>query len=167
MPGGLVYTGTVAGVIASAPDYVSLPGKTVVTLTFAPNSTFVNSAGSLVDGNYELEITSTLVTTLTSLTQPFTFGLDGNGDGVGGDNYKFGAVPSDRFYRMYGDADGDGDVDFTDMFGLVFPEVGTNSSSPTFKDWLDGDLDGDIDFTDMFGKVFTNIGVRNLNGFPN
>ena len=162
LAGGLLYTGTVAGVIAT-PDYVSQPGKTVVTLTFAPNSTFVDSAGGLVDGNYEVELVASLVTTILG-----TVHLDGDGNGTSGDNYRFGDDASDKFYRLYGDADGDEDVDFTDMFGLMFPEVGSIGPSPTFKEYLDGDLDNDIDFTDMFGILFPKIGsLRDNNGFPN
>jgi hypothetical protein len=158
LPGGLVYTGTVAGVIAT-PDYVSQPGKTVVTLTFAPNSTFVDSTGGLVDGNYEVELVASLITTLVG-----TYQLDGDGNGTGGDNYRFGDDAADSFYRLYGDADGDGDVDPIDLFNFVVPAL----STPTSNLWLDGDLDGDVDPIDLFNFVIPKlVTLRNLNGFPN
>ncbi len=166
--GGAVYAGTVGGVTASAPDYASQPGKTVVTLTFVPSSTFVNSAGSLVDGNYELEITSSLVTTLTG-----AFPLDGDGNGTGGDNYMFGnkdanTAANEKFYRLYGDADGDEDFDGIDLVNFVLPNFGTTSASPGFLDYLDGDLDGDIDGLDIANQLLPRFGMaRNKTGYPN
>jgi len=158
LAGGLLYTGTVAGVIAT-PNYVSLPGQTVVTLTFAPNSTFVNAAGTLVDGNYEVELIASLIT-----TQIGGFQMDGDGNGTGGDNHRFGDDAMERFYRLYGDADGDGDVDPTDIFNFFVPAL----STPSANLWLDGDLDGDVDPTDIFNFAVPRlITLRDINGFPN
>jgi uncharacterized protein (TIGR03118 family) len=75
-------------------------GRTVAVLTFAGPDVV---AGSLADGNYALAIRGNLVHDAMGRA------LDGDGDGfAGGDR-------SDSFHRLYGDSDGDRDVDLLDL----------------------------------------------------
>ena len=64
---------------------------------------------SLVDGNYELTLYSSKIVGANG-------NLDGNGDGIPGDDLVF------TFHRLFGDANGDRRVDVTDfaVFRSVF-----------------------------------------------
>ena len=74
-------------------------GKTVAVLTFA-GPEFVG--GSLADGSYTLTVRADRV------HDRWGRELDGDGDGsAGGDRV-------DGFFRLFGDSDGDGDVDWLD-----------------------------------------------------
>ncbi|QEG22731.1 DUF1565 domain-containing protein [Mariniblastus fucicola] len=78
-------------------------GKTVATLTFSGDDIV---GGSLPDGEYVL-------TTVASTTvDPSGNQLDGNKDGLGGDD----AI--DFFFRLFGDGDGNGQVNVFDLLGL-------------------------------------------------
>ena len=80
-------------------DVSVVGGKTVAVLTFA-GPEFVG--GSLADGNYQLRIRADRV------HDRFGRELDGNADGAaGGDG-------SATFHRLFGDSDGDRDVDLLD-----------------------------------------------------
>lgn len=100
-----------------------------VTLTFTNGPV---EFGSLADGKYTL-------TALAALLGNF----DGNGDGVAGDNYVLVGNTSNKLFRLYGDSDGDGDVEIADFsaFRLAFG----NSSNLAF----DSDGDGDVDLGDF------------------
>src|SRR5262249_8485686 len=74
-------------------------GQTVAVLTFA-GPEFVG--GSLADGRYTLTVRADRV------HDRWGRELDGDGDGVAGGNR------SDGFSRLFGDSDGDGDVDGLD-----------------------------------------------------
>jgi hypothetical protein len=107
--------------------------STVVTLTFSgPLTEF----GSLVDGRYELKLSASQVMG--------TDALDGNGDGVAGDDYTF------DFHRLFGDADGDGSVSASDF--AVF-RVSFASSLPVFDFYGDGFISANdfIQFRLRFG----------------
>jgi len=69
-----------------------------VTLTFSGANT---DFGSLADGNYTLTVIASGVSGIGN--------LDGNGDGVGGDDYVF------TFHRLFGDGNGDKRVDSADF----------------------------------------------------
>ena len=89
--------------------------STQVTLTFLTGGIFVDpgfSGNSLVDGTYQLTIESTSVLSPSGL-------LDGNGDGVGGDNYLSPGTGTDpnRIFRLFGDYNGSGTTDSID-FGM-------------------------------------------------
>jgi hypothetical protein len=115
------------------------PG-TVVTLTFTGGAV---DGKSLADGRY----------TLTALAAQFAAdGLDGNGDGTAGDNYVLAGDPAiaPRLFRLFGDSDGDGDVDAQD-FGAFRAAFG--GSNPIF----DYDGDGDVDAAD-FGAFRARFG---------
>src|SRR5262249_26474787 len=97
-------------------------GVTVVTL-----DNFTGSAAqfaSLADGRY----------TLTAIASQISAGgqsLDGNGDGMPGDDFILASAaspnPPANIFRFFGDVDGDGDVDaanfltFRDMFLGITP----------------------------------------------
>lgn len=99
---------------------------------------------SLMDGNYQLTVVGTLITSQC-------VELDGDGDGVAGGDAVFGQVAADRFFRLFGDSDGDRDTDGQDYgrFGLSFLTQGTNSA-------FDFDGDDDVDGQDYgyFGARF-------------
>lgn len=95
----------------------------VVTLTFN-DSTFapaLGSAKSLIDGNYTLTLIASKITGTGG-------SLDGNADGVGGDNQVL------LFHRLFGDADGNRSVTAADFAAL---RLAFGGSSFTF------DVDGD------------------------
>jgi hypothetical protein len=114
-------------------------GVTVVTL-----NNFGGSAaqfGSLADGRY----------TLTVLAGQISSGgqaLDGNGDGIPGDNFSFGE--SQGLYRFFGDINGDRHVDIAD-FGLFSSTFNLNSGQTGFIAAFDFNGDGHIDIAD-FGQ---------------
>jgi hypothetical protein len=108
------------------------PSNTTATITFTGGPL---EFGSLADGRYTLGI----------LAGPFSGpGLDGNGNGVGGDDYTLVGDPAaaPRLFRLFGDADGNGTVNSADFlaFRLAFL-----SSNPTF----DFDNNGTVDSADF------------------
>nr|WP_143547663.1 cohesin domain-containing protein [Rhodopirellula sp. SM50] len=134
------------GVIhVSAADDPGL-GKTIATLTFAGDSTVPRSGSglfgnSLADGNYRLEITAGNVRAATEgeMTAPYQFGQDS----------------LDQFFRLYGDTDGDRDVDGQDYgrFGRAFL---SQSDDPNYDPFMDSDGDGDVDGQD-YGRFGLNF----------
>jgi parallel beta-helix repeat protein len=118
---------------------------TVVTLTFA--GTEAVESGSLADGRY----------TLTVFAGQVSGGyLDGNADGTPGDDYVLASAgapsPPPNIFRLFGDADGDGDVDATD-FGAFRLTFGTGANLA-----FDFDGDGDVDAAD-FGQFRLRFGT--------
>jgi hypothetical protein len=78
--------------------------------------------------------------------------LDGNGDGTAGDNY---VSPTDtyggtgpRLYRLFGDVNGDGVVDLTDL-AQFRSAYNTNSTQAAYLWYLDADGNGLIDASDL------------------
>jgi hypothetical protein len=86
---------------------------TSVTLTFLAGAAV--DYGSLADGRYTLTIDQSQVSANGAQ-------LDGNGDGVGGDNYVLASAaapnPPTNIFRIYGDVNGDGTVAASDF--IVF-----------------------------------------------
>jgi hypothetical protein len=126
----------------TATTFVDL-GRTIVTLEFTGPGIV---AGSLPDGRY----------TLTALASKIGNGngqLDGDCNGTGGDDFVHVGSPSaePRLIRLFGDSNGDGDVDAQDfgLFRLLF-----GSASPVF----DFDGDGDVDAAD-FGQFRLRFGT--------
>jgi hypothetical protein len=118
-------------------------GATVVTLgNFTGPATF---NGSLADGRYTLTVLASQVTANGTT-------LDGNGDGTGGDNYVSAADTyggnGPRLYRLFGDANGDGVIDATDV-GQLKSTFNRNSTDPLYLAFLDANGDGVIDATDV------------------
>jgi predicted outer membrane repeat protein len=64
--------------------------------------------GSLADGRYNLTV---FASRITSLDQA----LDGDGDGIAGDNFVLVGNPSNGLFRLFGDRDGDGVVGISDF----------------------------------------------------
>ncbi|WP_166830616.1 PKD domain-containing protein [Thalassoroseus pseudoceratinae] len=71
-------------------------GKTIATIGFASQSPLVDHTGSLIDGRYQF------------LVDGAVLGVDADGSGSNG------GTLTTRFHRLFGDADGDADVDNMD-----------------------------------------------------
>ncbi|MEL6109031.1 MAG: GEVED domain-containing protein [Planctomycetota bacterium] len=114
--------------------------NTRATLTFSGD---IAPGGSLSDGRYQLVIDSERIRDTAG--NP----LDGDNDG------QAGGIRVDDFFRLFGDSDGDGDVDGQDYgrFGATFlKSLGEEGFDPRF----DRDDDGDVDGQDygQFGSRF-------------
>jgi hypothetical protein len=90
----------------------SVLGNTV-TLTFTGGPVELSS---LADGRYSLTILASLIAN-----------LDGNGDGMIGDDFLLVGTPATGLYRLFGDSDGNGTVNSVD-FGIFRSVFGTGSS---------------------------------------
>lgn len=138
-------------------DVSTQQGQTIVEITFGsgpsvldrdPSST--NPSGllnSLVDGYYDLRVAAAGISSIES-------GAIMAADLVHGDE----AV--DRFYRYFGDRDGDGDVDINDytLFSRAYNRV---LGHPLYDDSFDLIGDGDVDINDY--TPFTTRYNRALN----
>jgi len=109
----------------------------VITITFN-DATFAPTGGSLIDGLYTL-------TLVASKIQGAGGSFDGDGNGVGGDNQTL------LTHRLFGDNDGDRDVDAQD-FGAFRAAFGGTSNLA-----FDFDGDGDVDAQD-FGQFRSRFG---------
>jgi hypothetical protein len=108
-------------------------GKTVAVLTFV-GAEFVG--GSLADGSYTLTVRADRV------HDRFGRELDGDGNGsAGGDRV-------DAFHRLFGDTNGDGDVDRADL-DVMLSTFRKTRGDIGFLWFLDYDGDGDVDGRDM------------------
>jgi Tol biopolymer transport system component len=116
-----VLTGQVGSVQLAAG---SVSGNSV-TLTFSGMQT---QFGSLIDGKYTLRVLADQISNIGP--------LDGNNDGVGGDDFTF------NFHRLFGDADGNGFVDAWDFRAF---RAALGSAAFVF----DFDGDGDVDAADF------------------
>jgi hypothetical protein len=129
------------GALVNAQLSISLEdGKTVAVLTFA-GPHFVG--GSLADGQYTLTIRSDRV------HDRWGRELDGDADGLaGGDRV-------DALFRLFGDSDGDGAVDWVDR-DLFRSAFGTRAGDPGYLWYFDFDGDGDVDDPDngQFNRRF-------------
>lgn len=132
------YTANVAAVTAISST------QTTVKLTFSGSG--VNGIGSLADGRYTLVIDGSKI-------------IDSNGQQL--DAAGTGAAGSSRstsFYRLAGDADGNGTVDFNDFLQLQ-ASFGTSTGNASYNSGADTDGNGTVDFNDFltlqaqFGKT--------------
>jgi hypothetical protein len=122
------------GSLVNARIAVSLVGgKTEAVLTFA-GAEF--AGGSLADGSYTLTIRANQVHDFLGRE------LDGDDDGSAGGNRV------DDFFRLFGDTDGDGDVDDTD-FDAMLSSFHKSRGDAGFLWYLDYESDGDVDGLDM------------------
>ena len=132
-------------VVLSAPALSVVDGKTRAVLTFSGEQ--VDESGSLNDGNYRLTVQSSKIRDLAGNS------FDGDRDGVvGGD-----AV--DDFFRLFGDTDGDRDVDGQDygrMARAFLKSQGQEGYSPLFDFDGDGDVDGQ-DYGQFASRLFTTL----------
>ncbi|MFL5328106.1 MAG: beta strand repeat-containing protein [Gemmataceae bacterium] len=124
--------GTVGDVTLAATPGSGL--ASAVTITFS--GSLSQSGGSLVDGLYNLIIGAAQVTNANGVA------LDGNNDGIAGGDYVVNGTTANKFYRLFGDTNGDGTADQTDY--LVFRNALAGGPSMVF----DFDASGDVDQTD-------------------
>lgn len=103
----------------------------------------MTKAASLIDGSYLLTVIASKVWRANGL-------LDGDGNGVGGDDFATPTSGVGRIHRLFGDADGDADVDANDFAAF---RGAFGGSDPVF----DSDGDGDIDAAD-FGQFRARFG---------
>jgi hypothetical protein len=109
--------------------------RTVATLTFSGSFTEGNS---LKDGEYQLTVRGDRIRDSAA-----SVWLDGDGDGFSGGNRVFGALAADKFFRKFGDSDGDRDVDSLDLFRF------RQASANAYRWYFDFDDDGDSDSADL------------------
>ena len=119
-------------VIDSSVSTQTINGKTVATLTFGGRAAV---GGSLADGEYTLTVVA------RRIRDSFGYQLDGNGDGREGGNGRH------KFFRMFGDADGDRDVDRRDR-SRFFSAFGTTSTDSRYLWYFDFDSDRRINQRD-------------------
>lgn len=122
-------------------------GPSVARITFGGGSLVQTGAAgnTLVDGNYELLMRASETISLIG-------GAAMQADAT------FGTLARDRFFRQYGDSDGDRDVDSQDfgLFGLSFLK---SAGVPGFNASFDVDGDGDVDGLD-YGRFVRRLGKR-------
>ena len=131
-------------------------GQTVVTLSFASGASVddrmgVGSLGhSLADGNYRLDV---FASKITGVAGGFSMQND----------YRFGGqlsnqMNNDDFFRLYGDANGDGNVNFDDFASHFLPAFGSSG----VDDPMDFNGDGAVNFADFAGGFLSNFGTSRL-----
>ena len=122
--------------------------RSVTTITFGPGTSVVtrDSANSLDDGNYRLDIDASLVTERAS-------------DQNMSEDYEFGAEEADDFFRLFGDANGDGTTNFGDFASSFLPAFGSGIGDPAYRDELDAGGDGVVNFADFATAFLPNFGT--------
>jgi Dockerin type I domain len=139
-------------VTLSAAVSLNSQGQTVVTLEFSgaetdPASAENGGAPSLADGLYTLTI-------LASNVDSILGHLDGAGTGTPGNNY---VSPTDTLgggagelglFRLFGDTNGDGVVDQTDL-GQFRGTFNASTGNPAYLSYLDADNSGTVDQVDL------------------
>jgi hypothetical protein len=103
---------------------------TSVTITFS--GALTESNNSLVDGLYNLIIGAAQVSSSGGA-------LDGNGDGIPGGDYVVTGTTANKYFRFYGDQNGDASVDQVDY--LVFRNTIGGGPNQLFDFNNDGDVD--------------------------
>ena len=121
---------------------VDVGTRTIVTVR-------LSSFESLDDGNYRLDISADLVK------------ARGNGRAMESD-YVYGDQASDNFFRLYGDVNGDGVVNYIDFTSHFLPVFGSNTADDpdSFPGYLDYDGDGAINYSDFVNGFLPNFGKR-------
>jgi GEVED domain len=109
--------------------------RTIATITFAAGALVAAGTNSLVNGNYELRITSNGVTSV------------GNGQAMSS-SLVFGDSPTDKFFRKYGDVNGNGIVELSD-FAAFRAAFGASVGNSLFRSHLDHDGNGVIALSDF------------------
>jgi hypothetical protein len=147
----LTKRGATGGVVdTSFTTEMDSAGNTLVTIHF---DSFVRDNQSvLMDGNYQFDIWGDRIRRLDT-----TLRLDADGDGLPGGSRSIGAQAVDRIFALYGDTDGDRDVDGADF--TVFRSTFFNSDN--YLPFLDFDGDADVD-----GPDFTEFRSRFFVAFP-
>jgi hypothetical protein len=96
--------------------------------------------GSLADGNYTLTIRA------DRIHDKFGRQLDGDGDGTAGGDHV------DAFFRLFGDSDGDRDVDLLDL-GRFLSTFGRRQGDPHYLPYLDFNGDDRVAVIDLLAFV--------------
>jgi len=104
-------------------------GKTVAMLTFGGSGII---GGSLADGTFALRVVGGAV------HDDQRYELDGD------DNAAPGGDRASSLFRLFGDSDGDHDVDVSDTLRLL-SALGSRSTGANYRWYLDYDADGDVD----------------------
>jgi hypothetical protein len=133
----VLMKGSGGGLVTLVVSPATVNGKTVVTLTFSGSLT---EYSSLKDGEYQLTIDGGKVRSASAGVS-----FDGDGNGVSGGDYLFGALAADSFFRKFGDSDGDRDVDTLDLarFRLSY------MTPSNYRWYFDFEGDGDVDTLDL------------------
>jgi arylsulfate sulfotransferase len=132
-PGAFELVRQGGGVFGVHVSEAVVDGHSVATLTFVGAGII---GGSLADGHYTLTIHGGQV------HDRFGQALDGAGTGEAGTDHI------DAFFRLFGDADGDGHVDLRDLlrFGST---LGKRAGDPGYLWFFDYDGDGRVDLGDL------------------
>jgi photosystem II stability/assembly factor-like uncharacterized protein len=109
-------------------------GRSLDTLTFSGADII---GGSLPDGHYTLTIHGSLVHDSAS-----GLALDGAGTGMAGSDHV------DAFFRLFGDADGDGHVDLQDLLSFA-GTFGKRAGDQGYLAYFDFNGDGRVDLGDL------------------
>ncbi|MCC9600837.1 choice-of-anchor D domain-containing protein [Stieleria sp. JC731] len=127
-------------------------GKTEARLTFPTAGQQPTSGSTWTDGFYELRIIASSVVSVTQVPYPMaTDRYFGTADGE--------VNPADRFFRLFGDINGDGEINTIDS--RQFREsLLTVESDENFNSQFDFDTDGDVDRLDY--SVFRQQLFRSL-----
>ncbi|MFK8115238.1 MAG: choice-of-anchor Q domain-containing protein, partial [Rubripirellula sp.] len=120
--------------VAVTPVISMIDGKTQVVLSFGGSQ--VDASGSLIDGNYRLTMLDTHIRDAAGNA------FDGSASGGAG------GPRVDDFFRLYGDVDGDRDVDRRDY--VFFRRTYRRTPGDLyFNPALDHEGDGDVDRDDL------------------
>ena len=118
-------------------DLSDVDGKTSAVITFLSGpsvSPLANGENTLDDGAYELVVDSRRIrTSATDITMA--------------EDFRFGSTEADRFFRLFGDWDGDSNIDGRD-FGAFASTFGKSQGQQDFLAAMDYDQDGDVDSMD-------------------
>ena len=132
---------------ATAGQFINLAPATFAYSTSTRTATWTFPAASgqsmLPNGNYRATLLAMGV--YDSAGNP----LDGDKDGVGGDEYSF------AFHRFFGDADGDRDADTRDYVNVRRTRRLGAAASSAMRTAFDFDLDGDVDGSDYGREAST------------
>ncbi len=126
-------------------------GQTVVTISFSGAFTR-GTAQALLDGYYQLSINGSKIKRGVQT-------LDGNQDGTGGDVIQLGDDEADKFFALFGDTTGDGQVGLIE-FGQFRSSFGRSAGQPGYNVVFDYD-GGGILLTD-FGQFRSRFGRPKL-----
>jgi endonuclease/exonuclease/phosphatase family metal-dependent hydrolase len=110
-----------------------LAGKTVAVVTFSGRDVV---AGSLADGRYQLVIHA------ERIHDDQSNALDGNADGTAG------ASAAHEFFRLFGDSDGDRDVDLLDL-GRFLSTFGRRPGDANYLSYMDVNNDDRVGLIDL------------------
>jgi hypothetical protein len=142
----------VTSLIVGTPQIVD--GRTVVSLTFGIGDSVVSrqgsglTANSLADGNYRLDVVSSQVvssSTKRAMVSDYLFG-----------GQKFGEANNDNFFRLLGDANGDGVRNGIDLNAII-PSL---FNPANYRPDLDTNGDGAINGIDLNGLISTLFGQK-------